>query len=271
MTARRSERPTPGKITRSTPSPAKAGGNSRSSPSLAKTPGRAARRASAAPPGAPKGQSFDRTWPLFGNQAEPAFPTDPQLGVHQLAPPSADLAALAERPAPPDTSRELARERKRLHAALPGAAPEWLRAAHALGQWLEARVNAGTVEAIEQAAIARVWAAFCLGGVSESQILRVAHLVQRAHTAIRETPRGSHDLQAAYHAAAGVLHAGLPSLVRARMPLERSVAVVRHLRDEADEWTAIVEGTCELLGWNDYARVHAASAIRAVLERSRSA
>jgi hypothetical protein len=30
-----------------------------------------------------------------------------------------------------------------------------------------------------------------------------------------------------------------------------------------------VEGTTELLGWTDYARIHAASAIRAVLERSR--
>jgi hypothetical protein len=269
MTGRRSERPNPGKVTRSTPSPARAGGNSRSSPNLAKTPARPPRRVSAAPAGAQKNRGFDRTWPLF-NQAEEAFPTDPHLKVHELAPPSADLAALAERPAPPDTSRELTRERKRLNAALPGNAPEWLRAAHALGQWLDARVSAGAVEPIEQAAIARVWAAFCLGGVSESQILRVAHLVQRAHSAIRETPRGSHDLQAAYHAAAGVLHSGLPSLVRGRMPLERSVAVVRRLRDEADEWTAIVEGTSELLGWNDYARVHAATAIRAVLERSRA-
>ncbi|HEY3500694.1 MAG TPA: hypothetical protein VGK73_38640, partial [Polyangiaceae bacterium] len=190
--------------------------------------------------------------------------------VHHLAPPSADLAALAERPQPPDTTRELTAEKKRLRAAAPGAAPEWLRAARALADWLEQRVEQGTVEPIEQAAIARVWAAFCLGGVSESQILRVAHLVQRAHTAIRETPRGSLDLQAAFHAAAGVLHTGLPSAIRARMPFERAVAVIRRLREEGDEWTAIVEGTTELLGWTDYARVHAASAIRAVLERSRS-
>ena len=32
---------------------------------------------------------------------------------------------------------------------------------------------------------------------------------------------------------------------------------------------AVVEGTCELLGWKDYARSHAASVIRAVIEKSR--
>ena len=269
MTVRRSERPTPGRASRSTPSPAKTPGGSRSSPNLTKTPARGNRRSSAAPPAQQRQKSFDRTWPLFGDQKGAAFPADPYFSVHQLAPPSADLAALAERPAPPDTNRELNLERKRLQAAVPGSAPEWQRAALALAEWLQARVSRGNVEPIEQAAIARAWAAFCLGGVSDTQILRVAHLVQRAHTAIRETPRGSTDLQAAFHAAAGVLHSGLPSALRDRMPLERSVAVVRRLRDEADEWTAIVEGTTDLLGWNDYARVHAATAIRAVLERSR--
>ena len=53
------------------------------------------------------------------------------------------------------------------------------------------------------------------------------------------------------------------------MPLERAVHVVRRLRDEADAWAAIVEGTSELLGWNDYARTHAASVIRALLEQQR--
>ena len=32
----------------------------------------------------------------------------------------------------------------------------------------------------------------------------------------------------------------------------------------------IVEGTSELLGWKDYARAHAASVIRDVLERNRN-
>jgi hypothetical protein len=268
MSVRRSERPTPARLGKAPPSPNKTLGASRSNQNLNKTPARGPRRQSTAP--GPAKRTFDATWPLFGEQSAPSFPADPNAGVHQLAPPSSDLAALADRPEPPDTTRELARERKRIRAAVPGSAPEWLRAARALSDWLEERITAGTVEPNEQAAIARAWAAFCLGGVGESQILRVAHLVQRAHTAIRETPRAKLDLQAAFHAAAGVLHAALPSAIRQRMPLERSVTVVRRLREEADEWTAIVEGTTELLGWSDYARVHAASAIRAVLERSRS-
>jgi hypothetical protein len=264
MTGRRSERPPARKVT---PSTSKALGRT---PPLGKTPGRNLRRPSAAPVAQQK-KTFDATWPLFGERAAPSFPADPVVTVHRLAPPSADLAALAERGAPPDTTRDLKLEQKRLRSGAPDGAPEWLRAAQALRDWLDARIAAGTVAPVEQAAIARTWAAFCLGGVSDSQILRVAHLVQRAHNAIRETPRGSVDLQAAFYAAAGVLHSGLPSSIRQRMPLERAVAVIRRLRDEADEWTAIVEGTTELLGWADYARVHAASAIRAVLERSRSA
>jgi hypothetical protein len=47
------------------------------------------------------------------------------------------------------------------------------------------------------------------------------------------------------------------------------VQVVRKLRTEADAWTAVVEGATQLLGWNDYARMHAASVLRSVIERSR--
>ncbi len=53
------------------------------------------------------------------------------------------------------------------------------------------------------------------------------------------------------------------------MPFERALFVVRKLHQEADHWAAIVDGTSELLGWKDYARVHAASVIRAMIERSR--
>jgi hypothetical protein len=53
------------------------------------------------------------------------------------------------------------------------------------------------------------------------------------------------------------------------MPFERALYIVRKLHDEADHWAAIVDGTAELLGWKDYARVHAASVVRAVIERGR--
>lgn len=250
MTVRRSERPPPGKA-------------------LSKaTPGRGMRRApSTQVPAHGKQKSLNQTWPLFGQQA-PAFPADPARTVAELAPPSSDLAALADGKHLLPEERGQARSR-RTPQGLPPDAPEWMRAARALADWLEERVERGVVTTGDQAAVARTWAAFCLGGSTEPQILKVAHLVQRAHAAIRATPRGQHDLQAAYHAAAGVLHAALPTVVRDRMPLERAVHVVRKLRDEADSWAAIVEGTSELLGWKDHARTHAATVIRALLEQQR--
>jgi hypothetical protein len=257
MTGRRSERPTPGRLGKSTPALGKT--------TPLKSPARTSRRPE------PPGKNFAATWPLFGDAGAPAFPAHPATTVHQLAPPSSDLAALAGRSVPPSVAaKQNERERKRLAGAVGPEEPEWRRAATALADWLHARLEQGSIEPVEQAAIARAWAAFCLGGVTEPQILRVAHIVQRAHSAIRESPRGHNDLQAAFQAAAGVLHAGLPTAIKQRMPLDRVVYVVRKLREEADAWTAIVQGTTELLGWTDYARVHAATAIRAVLERSRT-
>ncbi len=262
MTGRRSVRPS--QPNRKSPS----GGTKTAGAAARATP--APRSASARPSKrpvepAPRKPAFDATWPLFSQNSAPVFPTDRGLTMQELAPPSADLAAFAGRPElPPETNRAA----PKLRGGAAGQAPEWLRAAQELVAWLELCITRGALEADEQATIARVCAAFSLGGASENQILRVAHIVQRAHTAIRETPRAQQDLQAAVQAAASVLHAGLPSAIRKRMPLERTVAVVRRLRNEADGWTAIVEGTTELLGWSDDARVHAASAIRAVLERS---
>ena len=263
MTGRRSERPTPGRLGKSTPAFGKT--TPLKQPALQKTPARPSRR----PPSEPA-KNFAATWPLFGDAGAPAFPAHPATTVHQLAPPSSDLAALAGRGVPPsEVAKHPERERNRLAGSTAPEDPEWRRAAHALADWLRARLEHASIEPVEQAAIARAWSAFCLGGVTEPQILRVAHIVQRAHTAIRESPRGQHDLQAAFQAAAGVLHAGLPTAIKQRMPLDRVVYVVRKLREEADAWSAIVQGTTELLGWTDYARVHAATAIRAVLERSR--
>lgn len=244
MTVRRSERPTPGKA-------------------LSKaTPGRGTRRTM---PLEPQQKSLNQTWPLFG-QPGPSFPADPAVTVREMAPPSSDLATLAD-------AKNLAGDdrtpTRRTPQGLPAGAAEWMRAARALSDWLEERIERGAASDGDQAAIARTWAAFCVGGSTESQVLKVAHLVQRAHAAIRGTPRGQHDLQAAYHAAAGVLHAALPTGIRERMPLERAVAVVRKLRDEADPWAAIVEGTSELLGWKDHARMHSAALIRAILEQQR--
>lgn len=209
-------------------------------------------------------RNFEITWPLFG-ESQP-FPADPERTVHDFEPPASDLLALESSAEPPDSTERIEHEVRRMRESLPPAAPDWMRAARALADWLEIRIKRGHVAPVEEAAIARTWAAFSLGGVSEAQIFKIARVVQRAHSAIRETPRSASELQVAITACAGVLYGGLPRPVRERMPLERVVASVRKLREQADGWAAIVEGVADLAGWKDYSRVHAASVIRAVVE-----
>jgi hypothetical protein len=217
-----------------------------------------------------KNPSLAGTWPLFDEDRHAPFPADPSQALTASAPEDADLQALDRRTDFLDIVAEGERDaRRRVRESLPPAAPDWMRAARALADWLETRIANGSVDPVEQAAIARTWAAWAIAGSSEAQIMRVAHLVGRAHTALRDTQRKQHDLQAAYHDAAGVLHSSLPPTIRDRMPFERVLHVARRLRQEADHWAAMVEGTSELLGWTDYARVHAASIIRAVIERGR--
>jgi hypothetical protein len=209
------------------------------------------------------------TWPLFDEGQPGHFPADPKQNLDWSAPGDQQLAALELQDEFNDTPDSRRKNTRRARESLPPLSPEWMRAARALADWLEERIRSGSVDAVEQAAIARTWAAWSMSGSSESHILRVAHLVGRAHAAIRGTPRQDQQLQAAYHACAGVLHSSLPTGIRERMPFERALFVVRRLHDEADHWAAIVDGTAELLGWKDYARVHAAAVLRAMIERSR--
>jgi len=217
----------------------------------------------------PKNPDLAGTWPLFDEGQQGSFPADPQQTLSSSSPGELELAALDQRDEFNDTPDSRRKNTRRARESLPPLSPEWMRAARALADWLEERIQNGTVDAVEQAAIARTWAAWSMSGASEAHILRVAHLVGRAHGAIRGTPRQNQQLQAAYHACAGVLHSSLPTEIRDRMPFERALFVVRRLHDEADHWAAIVDGTAELLGWKDYSRVHAAAALRAMIERSR--
>jgi hypothetical protein len=211
-------------------------------------------------------RNLEITWPLFGD-AQP-FPADPQRTVTDFEPQAADLAALKTSPEPPDSTERIEQEVRRMRESLPPAAPEWMRAARSLADWLEIRIKRGHVAPVEEAAIARTWAAFSLGGVTDQEVFKIARVVQRAHSAIREK-RGIGDLQIAVTACAGVLYGGLPRTVRERMPLERVVATVRKLYEEADGWAAIVEGVADIAGWRDYSRIHAASVIRTVIESRR--
>ncbi len=211
-----------------------------------------------------KQRNLEITWPLFGD-AQP-FPADPQRAVTDFEPPAAELKALETSAEPPDSSERIERDVRRMRESLPPAAPEWMRAARALADWLEFRIRRGHVLPVEEAAIARTWAAFSLGGLTEQNVLQMARVVQRAHAAIREAPCGSGESHPVIVACAGVLYGSLPRAVRERMPLERVVATVRMLREEADPWAAIVEGVSDIAGWRDYARIHAASVIRTIIE-----
>jgi hypothetical protein len=55
------------------------------------------------------------------------------------------------------------------------------------------------------------------------------------------------------------------------VPFDELVDLVRRLRMEANTQLAITGGVCELLGWNDSAHLHAATAIRAALAIARAA
>jgi hypothetical protein len=211
-----------------------------------------------------KKRNLEITWPLFGD-SQP-FPADPERTVTDFEPPAADLQALKTSAEPPDSSERIEREVRRMRESLPPAAPEWMRAARALADWLEARIKRGQISAVEEAAIARTWAAFSLGGITDQEVFKIARVVQRAHAAIRDTPRNPGELQIAVSACAGVLYGGLPRSVRERMPLERVAATVYKLSQQADSWAAIVEGVADIAGWKDYARIHAASVIRTAIE-----
>jgi hypothetical protein len=216
-----------------------------------------------------RAEDLRTTWPLFNETAEPPFPENPKFAVTPFRVAEDELATLEGRVDLPETTEQAEVETRRLRHTDPPAAPDWMRAARVMNTWLTERLAAGHVSAFEEAAIARTWTAFSLAGASEPQVLRVAHLVSRAHTAIRESRRLAGEMQAAIRDCAGVLHSGLPSAIRARMPLERAVHLVRELRDEADGWAAVVEGVSELLGWKDYARLHAAAVIHSTIERNR--
>jgi hypothetical protein len=214
-----------------------------------------------------KQRNLEITWPLFGD-AQP-FPADAERTVTDFEPPASDLAGLQTSAEQPDSTERIERQVRQLRESLPPSAPDWMRAARAVADWLELRIKRGYVLPVEEAAIARTWAAFSLGGVTEPEIHKIARVVQRAHAAIRETPRSAADLQLAITACAGVLYGSLPRTVRERMPLERVTASVRQLREQADPWAAIVEGVSDIAGWKDYARIHAASVLRAVIEARR--
>lgn len=216
-----------------------------------------------------RNQSFGNTLPLFGPESAPALSPSPKRTQFAFSPGEARLDQLCEQATatvsdPPTAATP---SRSRVRQSLPPTAPDWMEAARTLSQALEAVISRGAATALEQAAIARLHHAWTLGSVSENHLLRVAHLAARAHRAIRETQR--QELDDAVRDCAGVLHAGLPTDVRRRVPMERLLYTVRALRETEDPWVAVVEATCEIVGWKDLSRYHAAALLRAILEGSK--
>jgi hypothetical protein len=217
----------------------------------------------------PRRGNFEITWPLYQADPNRRLPEDPSTALTNYTPGSGVLTELSELRNVPESAGTEAEAARRLRDSVPPPAPDWMRAAQTLVNQLGALLAAPEeIAADHEAAIARAWAAWSMGGVSEAQLLRVAHLVMRAHSALQTvTTREPAELETAHVAAACVLQAGLPGALRDRMPFERILLVIRQVHATPDPWAAVVEGSAELLGWTHYARIHAAAVIRTAIEQ----
>lgn len=197
----------------------------------------------------------------------PVLPADPSSLMTAYSPPSEELLELA-RYQPPDSGAADSLRGRPATIPLPamGAdAPEWMRAARAMVNAFEACIQRGEVDAFERAAIERAWYAYTMGGVSPRQVMRVVRLVGHAHGALALTP--PERLHLAVEDCALLIYNGLPSIVRSTVPYDRVRRVVHNLSEQPDAWVAIVEGSVELLGWKDTAQAHAASILRAIIDK----
>ncbi len=128
---------------------------------------------------------------------------------------------------------------------------------------LEAAIRDGRVAPLLEASIERAWAAWELDGSGDKNVARIARLIEKAHSAIRETPQA--ECERAYGECAQILWASLPRHVKSKQEFSQVVHVVRELRGEADAWAAVVDATAKILGWPRAARAHAAHAVRVAL------
>ncbi|MCB9590326.1 MAG: hypothetical protein H6718_33255 [Polyangiaceae bacterium] len=147
---------------------------------------------------------------------------------------------------------------------LPIDAPEWMLQARQLSVRLERAIAKGRASHTAQLRIQRAALAYSALENSNARIVRVAHMVRRAHRAIRETQRPV--LEPAIRDCAEILYGGLSTRLRQVTPFEAVLEIVRQLYAEADPWVAVVNATASLLGWSDAARLHAAEAIRTAIE-----
>ncbi len=143
-------------------------------------------------------------------------------------------------------------------------APSWTRRAGRLIAALEDALATQTQDAATIAAIERAWFAFEMGGTTDREISKIAHVCERAHSALQGKMSG--PINDAYLACAHVLHAGLPTKLRKQIHEDDVLEVVRDMRRTVDPWTAVVRATSQILGWDRHWTEHAAHAIRTALD-----
>lgn len=147
---------------------------------------------------------------------------------------------------------------------LPRDAPPWMVEARELSLRLERAIAQRSISRSGQLRVHRASLAFTAMDSSNPRIVRVAHVVRRAHRAIRETQRQL--LEPAFRDCAEILYGGLSTRMRQNISFEAVLQIVRELYEEADPWVAVVVATATLLGWRDASLMHAAEAVRCAIE-----
>lgn len=146
---------------------------------------------------------------------------------------------------------------------LPSDAAPWMKRARRMVIAFERAIAGDDVSPGEIAALERAWGAYELGA-SDDVIARVAHLCERAHTAINQRLKGT--AKEAYTSCAAVMYTGLPRSVRKLTSHDELLEIVKQLRGETDPWPAVIDATAKILRWDELARQHAGQAIRVALD-----
>jgi hypothetical protein len=131
-------------------------------------------------------------------------------------------------------------------APLPIDAPDWARFGRVMSQTIEA-------------AMARAWAAWQMGGVTQAELGSLARSLTRSHRALRSSEGVDREIVA--KDCATIVWSGLPAETRAFVSRERVLEIMRRLADVEDAQAARLEGVCLLLSWTDAARAWATEAI----------
>jgi len=212
---------------------------------------------------------------IIGPNRPPRTPSPAhKTPVRQSPSPNRRTPPLAATPSPHRRSRPPGRKTPPLAAPesiepisfIPESHEPWIERGRTLLTALQKALSQRDASPRTKASIERAWAAWQLMGWTDREIVRVAHLLRRAHEALRDSPRKV--LDQALIDCANVLYAGLPSVVRRRVVLDDVRELMRELRDVANAKSAVEQGTMRLLGWNELMRAMAQDAIQSAFEEA---